>query len=337
MFRAALDAARDRGPEVHTAGVVRSYDFLAAGTELRDALLWGLSQAEKSLPWRVLFDTHGQQLFERVAAQPEYLAARTEKNILNANIGEIVEFIGGDSQCLDLGNHASASAAFLLEHLRPSIYAPIDTSMPTLMDTLANNSQRFPWLNICGIRADYEKPLHLPRFVGVPVRCKAVLLLGLVFARYGPQDAQDLLSQVRALAGPAGRVLLTVDQTTDWQILQGAYNDQRGAMEAFHTNALRHINRELQGDFQIQRFHHRANFEPKGARIEMFLESQYAQFAHVAGQRVDFALGERIRTAMHNTYADGLFRDMAQKARLRIEKTWCDTHKLLAVHAMVAQ
>lgn len=330
------DAARERPPESRPTGVVRTYDFIDENDGFREEVLAGLSAPEKSISWTTLFDTEGLQLFEHVCAQPEYLAARIERAILNASIGEIVEFVGGDCQFIALGNHGMASTRLLTEHLRPSIYVPVDCSRATLENSTREYAQLFPWLNICGLRARFDQPLHLPRFVGAPVRHKVVSLLGAAFARYAPAAAPGLLAALRALAGPAGRVLVSVDQTADWQMLEGAFNDKRGAMEAFNANALRRINKELQGDFQIRRFGHVASFNQRESRLEMSLESQYAQFAHVGGTRIDFAPGERIRTAIHCTHSAEEFRALARKADLRIEKSWTDTHNLFAVHCLVA-
>ena len=337
LVHAALDAARDRSPEPHPPGVVRTYDFFAEDGGFGQAVLAGLSRSQKQIPWQALFDVTGLQLFDRVCAQPEYLAARTEKNILTSNIGEIVEFIGGQCQYIDLGNHGTASSRILIERLRPSIYAPLDASIATLQHNCGLFSKLFPWLNICALHADFARPLQLPRFVGAPVRYKAVFLLGCAFARFTPGEIHPLLGSLRTLAGPAGRVLVSVDQTADWQILRGAYNDQRGAMEAFNVNALRHINHACKGDFQMARFAHFADYDAAACLLEMGLVSQYSQFAHVEGKRIDFAPGEKIRTAIHGTHGADAFRAMAHKAGLRIEKTWSDTHNLFAVHALVAQ
>ena len=332
----SISASERQTPPGSPSGVLRTYDFLGDGADFRSAVLQGLAQARKTLPWEALFDTAGAQLFEQACAQPEYLAARIEHAILETSIGEIVDFVRGDCQYIDLGSHGAASAAQLIEHLRPSLYLPLDGSAATLANRVKQVAHFFPWLNICGLNARFDAPLHLPRFVGVPIRYKLVSLLGGAFARYAPADAPAVLARLRALAGPAGRVLVSVDQTTDWRMLQGAYNDRHGAMAAFNVNALAHINRELQADFQLKRYLHTAVFDQRAGCLEMGLESQYAQFAHVAGQRIDLAPGERIRTAIHCAYSAQEFLALAQGAGLRVEKTWCDTHNLLAVHCMVA-
>ena len=336
LLQRALGVARDRIPESNQPGVVRSYNFCVNNAGFRDEILTSLNKARKSIFWQALFDTNGLRLFERVCAQPEYLGARTEKNIISANLGEIVEFIGANSQYIDLGQHGLSGARYLLERLRPSIYIPVDASKATLEERAGWFAQQFPWLNICSVQAEFTQPLHLPRFVGAPLQLKAVFLLGGAFARFAPDEARALLVRLRALAGRGGRILVTVDQTADWQILQGAYNDQRGAMEAFNANALAHINRELRSDFQIHRFRHCVGYDAKENFLEMSLESRYAQFANVAGTRINFVAGEKILTAIHCTYGDRAFRELAHGSGLRLEKTWNDTHNLFAVHGMVA-
>ena len=335
LLHAALDAAGL--PESPPPGLVRIYDFLAEAEGLGQAVLAGLSQPKKKIPWQALFDVVGLQIFDYVCAQPEYLAARTEKNILTSNIGEIVKFIGGSCQYIDLGKHGLASSRILIEHLRPSIYAPLDASITTLKDRCGLFSKLFPWLKICALHADFEMPLQLPRFLGVQIRRKAAFLLGGAFARFSPAEVPALLGSLRALVGPAGRVLVSVDQTMDREILQCAYNDQRGAMAAFNLNALRHLNQACRGDFHMSRFQHFANYDASEARLDMALVSQYSQFANVAGKRIDFSSGEKILTASHYIHGADAFRAMALESGLRVEKTWFDAHNLFAVHAMVAQ
>ena len=336
LLQRVLNPARERPPESRPTGVVRTYDFISADDGFREEILAGLSQPEKSVPWTTPFDAEGLQLFELVCAQPEYLAARIERAILNASIEEIVLFVGEDCQFITVGCNGHASARLLTGHLRPSICALVDSSRTALENSTRQYAQLFPWLNVCGLHARFDQPLHLPRFVGTPVRRKVVAMLGAAFSRYARAAAPGLLARLRALAGPAGCMLVSVDQTADGQMLEGAFNDKQGAMAAFNANALQRLNRELQADFQIRRFSHVASFNQSENRLEMSLESQYAQFAHVGGRRIDFAPGERIRSAIHCAYRAEEFRALAQKAGFRIEKSWSDTHNLFAVHCMVA-
>lgn len=319
-----------------TTGVIRLYDFIDGREELRRRVIAGLTARQKSLPWTTLFGVEGVSLFERVGAQPEYLATRTERAILSAHIGELVEFVGGDCHLIELGHHGAASTRVLIEHLRPALHLPVDSSRACLEALGELIHERYPWLNFCGLHACFDETLHLPRFVGVAARFKCVSLLGAAIARYSPREVPALLASLRALAGPAGRVLVSVDQTADWQMLEGAYNDRQHAMAAFNVGVLARINRELRGDFQVQRFHHIAKYNDETRRIEMGFFSQYAQFAHVDGQRIDFAPGEPVHTAIHCTYTFEEFRQLAQQAGLRIEKSWSDTHKLFSLYGMVA-
>ena len=135
-------------PQAFQQGVVRTYDFLTPEQDFGARVQEGLSRANKSLPWEILFDTSGVQLFAEACAQPEYLAARIERAILDACIGEIAEFVHGDSQYLDLGCHGVSSAVTLIEHPRPSIYLPVDTSFKALGSRIAQVSQAYPWLNV---------------------------------------------------------------------------------------------------------------------------------------------------------------------------------------------
>ena len=56
-------------------------------------------------------------------------------------------------------------------------------------------------------------------------------------------------------------MLIGVDLKKDPKILNAAYNDAAGMNAAFNLNLLRRINRELSGDFDLERFAHVAFYK----------------------------------------------------------------------------
>ena len=52
-----------------------------------------------------------------------------------------------------------------------------------------------------------------------------------------------------------------------------AYDDPLGVSAAFNLNVLQRINRELDGDFDIRAFRHRAQWNAACSRMDMFLVS----------------------------------------------------------------
>ena len=63
----------------------------------------------------------------------------------------------------------------------------------------------------------------------------------------------------------------------DPAVLHRAYNDSQGVTAAFNLNLLERINRELDGDFNLEWFDHNAFYNPEKGRIEMHLVSRKDQ------------------------------------------------------------
>ena len=141
---------------------------------------------------------------------------------------------------------------------------------------------------------------------------------------------------MRETVGSGGILLIGVDLKKDKPTLDAAYDDAQGVTAQFNLNLLARINRELGGDFQVQRFRHKAFYDEGRGRIEMHLESLYQQFVHVAGQRFDFKPGETIHTEISCKYTIDEFRRLAAAARFHAEAVWTDPANLFAVHAMMA-
>ena len=59
----------------------------------------------------------------------------------------------------------------------------------------------------------------------------------------------------------------------DPKILNAAYNDKAGMNAAFNLNLLARINRELGGDFDLDRFAHVAFYNEAQGRVELYVKS----------------------------------------------------------------
>jgi|SRR5579864_6941725 len=323
-------------PRPAAPGVVRFYNFLSPGDAFREDVLAGLAGSPKSIPPKYFYDEQGSQLFEAICELPEYYPTRTEIAILRGHIGDIVQFAGPDVELIEFGSGAGIKTRILIEALQPPLYVPVEIAVDAMRAACAELAGTFPWLNITGIHADYARALSLPRFVGVPIRKKLAFFPGSTIGNFTPAEALDFLKQARQLVGVGGVLLIGVDLKKDKKTLDAAYNDARGVTARFNLNLLERINRELGADFQANRFRHKAFYDPIQSRIEMHLESLYAQFAHVAGRRFDFAPGETIHTEISCKYSIDEFRDLGRKAGFVPEKLWTDPEQLFSVHGMIA-
>src|SRR5207249_4171282 len=94
------------------------------------------------------------------------------------------------------------------------------------------------------------------------------------------------------------RLLLGADLNKAREILEPAYNDAAGVTAAFNKNLLVRINNELEGQFDLDAFEHRAPYLEERDRIEMRLVSLAAQEVRVGalGRSFRFGEGEWIHT-----------------------------------------
>jgi L-histidine Nalpha-methyltransferase len=318
------------------AGIVRYYDCLTDATSFRDDVLRGLSAAQKVLPPKHFYDAEGSRLFEEICELPEYYPTRIEMAIMREHVAEIARLLGPGIELIELGSGASVKTRLLIEEARPALYVPIEISEAALHAAAAALADRFPWLHICGVRADFSRTLRIPIFTGVPVKLKVVYFPGSTIGNFAPEDAVVLLRNVREFVGTGGRLLIGVDLKKDRRMLEAAYDDAAGVTARFNLNLLARINRELGGDFQLKRFRHKAFYEERLGRVEMHLESMYSQFAHVAGQRFDFKPGETIHTENSCKYTVPEFQGLARRARFEAQHVWTDARNLFSVHLMIA-
>jgi dimethylhistidine N-methyltransferase len=322
-------------PEI-PLGVVRFYNFLSEGDPFLNEVLAGLSRPQKGIAPRFLLDGHGAELFAALCEQPEYALARIEAGILRENLGAIGQFIGTGTEYIDLRAGIGLQTAILVERLRPVIYVPIDIDAGILERASRELAELYPWLNVCGMRADFRRSIVMPQFAGLPVRRKLVVLSGSLTATFGPDETVDVLRKVRRLVGPGGVLLAGVDACKRRKALEATYSDARGITARMHLNLLVRINRELGGDFQTARFAYRADYDAALGRVSMRLESLYAQIAHVAGKRFDFALGETVETGFAWQYSSEEFQAMAQEAGFAPQAAWTDAAQHFSVHGMIA-
>jgi len=92
------------------------------------------------------------------------------------------------------------------------------------------------------------------------------------------------------------------------------------------------INKELQADFLLENFSHKAVFNRHDSRIEMHLVSQCEQEVTIANSTVAFAQGETIHTENSYKYTPENFTVLAAEAGFKHEQMWSDEEGLFSVY-----
>ncbi|MDZ4097628.1 MAG: L-histidine N(alpha)-methyltransferase, partial [Methylophilaceae bacterium] len=133
-----------------------------------------------------------------------------------------------------------------------------------------------------------------------------------------------LLSNIRNIVDKPCWLLIGVDMTQDQSQLLAAYNDAAGITAKFNQNLLLRMNRELDANFNLDKFSHRAVFNPNEHRIEMHLVSEVTQSVVVAGQTVQFNAGEFIHTENCYKYPKPQFEKLLAASGWHIQRVWQD-------------
>jgi uncharacterized SAM-dependent methyltransferase len=139
------------------------------------------------------------------------------------------------------------------------------------------------------------------------------------------------------LCGVGGGLLIGVDLQKEISVIEDAYNDEAGVTAEFNLNLLRHINQELDGNFDLRQFEHRAFYNADQARVEMHLVSRAEQEVTVGGELFDFAEGESICTEYSHKYTIEGFAQIAVQVGFHLRRSWTDDRGYFAVlHLVVA-
>lgn len=135
---------------------------------------------------------------------------------------------------------------------------------------------------------------------------------------------------------PEASLVIGVDRPKDAKVLQEAYDDPAGITAAFNQNLLQRINRELDGDFDIAAFAHKAVWNVSESRIEMHLESLVQQQVSIAGETVTFAKGETIHTENSHKYSEEAFEGIASDGGWQITDVDSDENYWFSVYTLQA-
>src|SRR4051812_104757 len=269
-----------------------------------------LAMTPKQLQSKYLYDALGSSLFEAICRLPWYRITSAERRLLEQHAMEIVARIchpssgsGGEADTVplivELGCGSGEKIVILAEALqtaggRGRVHL-IDIS-PQALEQSERTLGRLRHISVVGHRETYEVGLRQAASTRDGEQPMVVLLLGSNIGNFDRPAAHEFLCAIRGALAPGDALLLGTDLVKPERELQLAYDDPLGVTAAFNKNLLVRMNRELQADFDLDRFAHVAVWNRAARRVEMHLESACAQQVRIAGHIVEFEAGERIWT-----------------------------------------
>lgn len=307
----------------------------AEKSELLSDVIAGLSSDPRSLPCKYFYDEQGAALFQKICELPEYYVTRTEIDILDRYHAEIAAQLGPKVELIGLGTGAGTKTRILIEALEePAVYVPIDISEKQLRKSSMLFQKIFPHLEILPVCADYLQPVVLPSPRHKAAR-NVVYFPGSTIGNFEPNEALEFLQRIANVSGRGGGLLIGVDLQKDQAVIEAAYDDKAGVTAKFNLNLLAHINRETGANFDLNRWQHRAIYNSKAGRIEMYLISATDQTVRIQDRQFLFRAGEKILTEHSYKHTPEGFIALARQAGFDFVKLWTDDARLFGVFYFV--
>jgi L-histidine N-alpha-methyltransferase len=313
-------------------------------TEFARDVLRDLALAPKQLQSKYLYDALGSSLFEAICRLPWYRITTAERRLLEQHATAIVRSIWQKADTVplivELGCGSGEKIVILAEALqqtggRGRIHL-IDIS-PQALEQSERTLGRLRHISVVGHRETYEVGLRQAAAAREPGQPMVVLLLGSNIGNFDTPASHEFLCAIRGALAPGDALLLGTDLVKPEPVLQLAYDDPLGVTAAFNKNLLVRMNRELQADFDLDRFAHVAVWNRAARRVEMHLESACAQQVRIAGHIVEFEAGERIWTESSYKYEPSEVDEMGRAAGFVTSKRWIDEDARFALSLLTAR
>lgn len=284
----------------------------------------GLATRPRELSPKYFYDERGSILFDRICDTPEYYPTRTEAALLDRYAAEIMRLANPESM-LELGSGTSRKTRVLLDKWdrRGGTYWPFDVSAQMLRQVAMQLADEYPQLKIHGLVGDYTGGFG--NFPDLDGRTLA-LFLGSTLGNFAPEFASHFLLEFATHLDRGDCFLLGTDLHKDPAVLEAAYNDADGITAQFNRNILRVLNRELDADFDESAFEHRAVYNQRFRRIEMYLDCRRDQTVHIGGLglTLELAAGEPILTEISRKFTTGELQRLLGEARLEVVEMFLD-------------
>lgn len=300
-------------------------------SDFAEEVLQGLSSYPKKLPSKFFYDEAGNVLFQKIMNMPSYYLTNREYDILRKYKSEIADLFQDDKQGFDLielgagnGKKTKVILKYMMENGFDFTYKPIDISDSVLKSLSASLSKELPHLKVAPEVGEYFKVLgNLKEY---NTRKKVILFLGSNIGNLLHEQAVDFLSKLKDSMLEKDMLFIGFDQKKHPQKILDAYNDDANITAAFNKNILNRINKELEADFDTDKFLHWETYDPESGTAKSFLVAEEAMQVNIKAldQTINFNQWESIHTEISQKYDDQIIGWLSKKSDLRIIQSFGD-------------
>lgn len=304
----------------------------------------GLSNFAKTLPSRYFYDEIGDKLFVDIMNMPEYYLTDSEFEIFKNQSQNIIDGLEVKPdeyfELIELGAGDGTKTKELLKELVAQgynfDYSPIDISSHALVGLSAILQTEIPSLHVTPKQGDYFEVLH---DIKASKHKKCLLFLGSNMGNMSDEEARQFIYQLGANLKTDDKLLLGVDLIKSKDIVLPAYDDAQNITSKFNLNLLHRINKELDGEFELDHFEHQPEYEEEEGIAKSFLVSTKTQSVHIksVNRTFDFKKGEKIHTEISRKYNDYILNQILEKTDFTITEKLTDSKNYFADYILTRE
>ncbi len=290
----------------------------------------GLSSYPKYLYSKYFYDEIGDKLFQDIMALPEYYLTNAEYDIFELHKEAITSAFAAPQgfDLIELGAGDGKKTKVLLSHLLQQEmdfeYLPIDISQNALDKLELALHQELPGIKVKPQQGTYFEVLD--RLSKFNERKKVIMVLGSNIGNLLHDRAIEFLRSIQESMNAGDLLFMGFDQKKHPQTILNAYNDPTGVTAAFNKNVLTRINRELDANFDLEKFMHWETYDPESGTAKSYLVATEAQKVGIKKMNLEISFDqwETIHTEISQKYDDKVVRWLASEASLEIVRSFTD-------------
>jgi len=286
-----------------------------------------LNSSSKFINPKFFYDKKGSEIFEKICLLKEYYPTRTEISLLKSLQDELPLFLNGYFRLVELGSGSAVKTRLILDVFDKVFdkieYFPIDIS-EILTESSELLLKDYENLSITGVIDTYEGGLEF--IENFDQKRNLIIFLGSSFGNFSPHDGKKFLQKINSTMKDDDLFLIGLDLVKDKALLENAYDDSEGITAKFNLNVLSRINDELDADFDLNNFKHKAVYNEKEQRIEMYLKSLVSQSVIISKSNLSLQLqrDELILTEYSYKYKIEQIHELMSQTGFQIKHIWLD-------------
>ena len=291
----------------------------------------GLSANPKFLSSKYHYDDEGSRIFQEIMAMPEYYLTDCEMDIMKNRALEIYRATEFNTHfnIIELGaGDGAKTKEFLRNLLAENIdftYVPIDISEEAINLLVKNMNLALPNLKMNPQVGDYFEVMGK---IEAEENCpNLVLFLGSNIGNFKPEWALDLFQHFNKYMRSGDKLLVGFDLMKDPNLIRNAYHDAQGITARFNLNVLSRINRELGGNFDVNKFGFYSFYNPENGDVKSYLYSLIEQDISIksTGRSFHFERDECIWMELSKKYSPAGIEKLGTETGFQFEQHFLDS------------